>query len=89
MKLDCKPACNDPTSQKCCTRQCLRLEQDFQAQEGSLKEAIEARGHLIPFYPKFHCELNFIEFFGLLQNNMHVRIVSTHYRACEILFLYL
>ncbi|RPB21874.1 hypothetical protein L211DRAFT_888332 [Terfezia boudieri ATCC MYA-4762] len=63
MKLNCKPACTDPTSQTCCARQCLRLEQDFQAQRGSLQEGIEARGHLVLFYPKFHCELNFIEFF--------------------------
>ncbi|RPB23933.1 hypothetical protein L211DRAFT_838386, partial [Terfezia boudieri ATCC MYA-4762] len=33
------------------------------SQRGSLQEGIEARGHLVLFYPKFHCELNFIEFF--------------------------
>lgn len=53
----------DSTSQKCCARQCLRLEPDFQVQKSSLQEGIEARGHLALFYPKFHCELNFIEFF--------------------------
>ena len=26
-------------------------------------ELIESRGHKVIFYPKFHCELNFIEFF--------------------------
>jgi len=29
----------------------------------TLQEGIEARGHLILFYPKFHCEHNLIEFF--------------------------
>ena len=27
------------------------------------QEFIESRGHFCDFYPKFHCELNFIEFF--------------------------
>lgn len=35
---------------------------DFQQQANSiLKEAIEARGHICDFFPKFHCELNAIE----------------------------
>jgi len=75
----CKTACNDPTSQKCCARQCLRLERDCQTQNGSSQEGIEARGHLVIL----------LSFFGLLQNDMHVGIVSTHYRPCEVLFLYL
>ncbi len=28
-----------------------------------VQEVIEAAGHLCIFLPKFHCELNFIEFF--------------------------
>ena len=32
----------------------------FQLQKGA---SHEAKGHLVLFYPKFHCELNFIEFF--------------------------
>jgi len=36
---------------------------DFQAQKGQLQEEIEASGHSVIFYPKFHCELNFIERF--------------------------
>jgi transposase len=30
-------------------------------QKSKLQEVIEKRGHLCDFYPKFHCELNFIE----------------------------
>ena len=26
-----------------------------------LQERIKSRGHLCDFYPKYHCELNFIE----------------------------
>ena len=33
----------------------------FQTQKSKLKEIIESRGHICDFYPKFHCELNFIE----------------------------
>ena len=32
-------------------------------QKSSVQEVIEAAGHLCIFLPKFHCELNFIEFF--------------------------
>ena len=33
------------------------------AQKPLVKEVIESRGHKVIFYPKFHCELNFIEMF--------------------------
>ena len=36
---------------------------DFGAQKSLLQEIIEAAGHLCIFLPKFHCKLNFIEFF--------------------------
>lgn len=45
----------------CCAVSTLALEPDFQSQKGSLQEEIEALGHRVIFYPKFHCELNFIE----------------------------
>ena len=34
---------------------------DFVSQKSELQELIEKRGHLCDFYPKYHCELNFIE----------------------------
>lgn len=34
---------------------------DFVLQKSQLEEHITARGHICDFYPKFHCELNFIE----------------------------
>ena len=47
----------------CCARALLALQPDFKAQKGELQEAIEAAGHLVLFYPPFHCEINFIEYF--------------------------
>ena len=48
------------TSQ-CCAVYCLSHEPDFLAQREWLREVVEDDGHLIIFYPKFHCELNYIE----------------------------
>ena len=44
-----------------CARSALAAEQDFKEQKGRLQEELECRGQLVIFYPKFHCELNFIE----------------------------
>ena len=46
---------------RCCARKILAAEPDFCEQTGRLQEEIEARGHKVIFYPKFHCELNPIE----------------------------
>ena len=45
----------------CCAHRILEVERDFQDLKGRLKEEVEALGHCVPFYSKFHCELNFIE----------------------------
>ncbi len=44
-------------------RRVLSQQPDFLAQKGRLEEVIVAAGHQVIFYPKFHCELNFIENF--------------------------
>ncbi|RPA99439.1 hypothetical protein L873DRAFT_1835395 [Choiromyces venosus 120613-1] len=46
----------------CCAR-VLGRERDFREQKGRLQEELEAAGQTVIFYPKFHCELNFIERF--------------------------
>ena len=46
---------------ECCGRYRLSQEPDFLAQKEWLREEIEGRGHQIIYYPKFHCELNYIE----------------------------
>jgi hypothetical protein len=55
--------CNPLLPGGCCAQQVLSAQQDFQNQKGQLEEEIEAANHLVIFYPKFHCELNFIERF--------------------------
>jgi hypothetical protein len=45
----------------CCCRRLLFNQNDFISQKSQLEESIERRGHICDFYPKYHCELNFIE----------------------------
>ena len=47
----------------CCARHLLSMQPDFSSQKGYLQEEIEKRGHLVAYYPKYHPELNFIEYF--------------------------
>jgi len=58
-----KPSCKYACNADCCARALLSSQPDFQAQKCELQEALEAAGHLVIFYPSFHCELNFIEYF--------------------------
>ena len=57
------PACRHATNANCCARALLSSQPDFQAQKCQLQETLEAAGHQVIFYPVFHCELNFIEYF--------------------------
>ena len=50
-----------PGRTDCCCRWLLFLQPDFISQKSQLEEEITSRGHLCDFYPKYHCELNFIE----------------------------
>ena len=45
----------------CCCRRVLFNQPDFCVQKSHLEEYITSRGHICDFYPKYHCELNFIE----------------------------
>jgi hypothetical protein len=50
-----------PGRTDCCCRRLLFLQPDFISQKSQLEEEITSRGHLCDFYPKYHCELNFIK----------------------------
>jgi predicted transcriptional regulator len=47
----------------CCATRILDLQPDFMETRSLVQEVIEAAGHLCIFLPKFHCELNCIEYF--------------------------
>jgi len=47
----------------CCMRHILENQDDFKNQKCRLQKVIEAHGHKVIFYPKFHCELNYIEMY--------------------------
>lgn len=47
----------------CCATKLMSLQRDFKEQKGWLEEALEVEHQDVIFYPKFHCELNFIERF--------------------------
>ena len=56
---DGRPGCRPEG--RCCAQKIRAAERDFREQKGRLQGEIEARGHKVIFYPKFHCELNPIE----------------------------
>ena len=58
----CKNKCESDAI-SCCNSRILELQPDFKEQKSLVQEVIEAAGHLCIFLPKFHCKLNFIEFF--------------------------
>lgn len=47
----------------CCGRRLLSEQRDFCEQKGWLEQELEMAHQELIFYPKFHCELNFIERF--------------------------
>jgi len=50
-----------PGHTNCCCRQVLFTQPDFISQKSQLEEFVTSWGHICDFYPKYHCELNFIE----------------------------
>jgi len=69
LRMQCKGGC---MSSSCCAKRILKLQPDFKAQRSLVQEAIEEAGHLCLFLPKFHCELNYIEFFwGAVKRWLH------------------
>jgi hypothetical protein len=47
--------------ERCCAVYVLSQEPDFKAQKAWLEEVVERLGYELFFYPKYHCELNYIE----------------------------
>ncbi|KAJ6615170.1 hypothetical protein B0H10DRAFT_1801954 [Mycena sp. CBHHK59/15] len=47
----------------CCCCWILFCQPDFVNQKSVLEELVDSRSHICDFYPKYHCELNFIEMY--------------------------
>ncbi|KAI0337675.1 hypothetical protein BDW22DRAFT_1423443 [Trametopsis cervina] len=62
LRMRCKDKCASD-SVDCCARQILEHQPDFLEQKSLVQEVIESAGHICIFLPKFHCEMNFIEYF--------------------------
>jgi hypothetical protein len=62
INMQCKAKCKSGAT-ACCAKCILELQPDFKEQKSLVQEVIEDAGHLCIFLPKFHCKLNFIEFF--------------------------
>ncbi|GES93332.1 hypothetical protein RCL_jg21131.t1 [Rhizophagus clarus] len=57
----CKDKVDDENRVDCCARWIISLQPDFLGQKSASEEVILEAGHKCIFYPKFHCELNYIE----------------------------
>ena len=63
LRMKCRQEKCTVGSVNCCATRLLELQPDFKEQCSLVQEVIEEAGHLCIFLPKFHCELNFIEYF--------------------------
>jgi hypothetical protein len=54
---------NSAPGTDCCMVHVLEQQEDFKNQKCLLQEVIERHGHKVVFYPKFHCEFNYIEMY--------------------------
>ena len=71
LKHKCVKPKNDPRFEghpcqgrnDCCATAILDAQSDFQEQECRIARIVKEASHLCLFLPKYHCELNIIEFF--------------------------
>ncbi|KAH8927348.1 hypothetical protein BT69DRAFT_1294190 [Atractiella rhizophila] len=59
----CKKVADHRDDHKCCAERWLAAQPALLKQKPFVQEILERRGHCAIFLPKFHCELNFVEFF--------------------------
>jgi hypothetical protein len=72
LAAQCSGKCPD-NRDNCCCHNILFNQPDFVSQKSQLQELIESCNHLCDFYPKYHCELNFIEqYWGAAKLWFHV-----------------
>ncbi|PCH37076.1 hypothetical protein WOLCODRAFT_83588 [Wolfiporia cocos MD-104 SS10] len=74
----------------CCCHHLLFTQPDFSSQKSQLEEYISLHGHLCDFYPKYHCELNFIEqYWGCVKLDYRTSPMTfdTNEMECNVLHL--
>jgi len=63
----------------CCCRCAVFSQPDFASQKLALEELITSCGHICNFYPKYHCETNFIEmYWGAAKLQYHLSLKTTN-----------
>ena len=67
-------------------RRIMSLQPDFLAQKSELETVIEEAEHKCIFYPKFYCELNFIEMYWGAAKRYIMNIVIIHRMNCKKLY---
>src|SRR5467141_3418476 len=69
-EVPCRTIGSPCESKSCCAETLLANQPDFLEQECQIMAIVKAAGHLCLFLPKYHCELNIIEFFwGATKNH--------------------
>lgn len=71
---------NGTLNPKCCASYVLAHEPDFLAQEEWLTQVVHEAGFEIIFYPKYHCELNYIEMVWGWVKSHHRRTCTYNYK---------
>ena len=61
LKKQCGAKAQCSQENNCCALRIIEQQVDFLTEESLLEKVIKDAGHEVIFYPKFHCELNFIE----------------------------
>ena len=68
----------------CCCHHLLYSQPNFMLQKPLLQEYIESCGHLCDYYPKYHCELNFIkQYWGAVKLWFHIAGCAKTLREME------
>jgi hypothetical protein len=86
LRLECKDKKNNPCKdgRAYCVRNVMANQPDFKAQHCLLEELLAKHGHLSIFYPKFHCELNYIEnFWAIVKRHTRDNCDYTFPRLCN------
>jgi len=72
--MSAKPNPRCPDGGSCCTRALLGAQSGIRTQKNQNEETIIKAAHEVIYYPAFHCEINFIEYFwGAAKHYTHER----------------